>query len=113
MYLFQSRATPDLHMLDAHGRWMLELIGKVAPHSDASAASRGILLPADMPVAIARLEQAIAQSQSEELAQESIDDEAENADDALAAVGLHQRARPFLSMLRAALEADTPVVWGV
>jgi len=49
MYKFKSRAAGDLIMLEPNGRQILGIIGKY----DSPADSKGILLPEQMPEAIA------------------------------------------------------------
>ena len=52
LFKFKSQATSDLIMLEANGRRVLEIIGK-------DAGPKGIILPEQMPAAIAALEAAI------------------------------------------------------
>lgn len=109
LYKFKSKATGDVIMLEGNGRRVLEIIGK-------SADAKGILLPTQIPAAVAALHAAIAEEEAQRkaLARASgvPDDEA-----ALAAgkdpVSLRQRAQPFIAMLERALKADVEVVWGV
>jgi len=97
LYKFKSREAGDVIMLEANGRQVLEIIGK-------DAGAKGIILPEQMPAAIAALEAAIAQEKSanEEAGKLHPD-----------GVGLHQRALPFIQMLRANHKAGQEVVWGV
>lgn len=107
LYKFQSRATPDLIMLEPDGRRVLQIVGKY------DADQRGILQAAEMPAAIAAIEAAIAQEEAERLAAEA---EAAEKGEELAeveGVSLRQRATPFIEMLRRCQAANKEVVWGV
>jgi Domain of unknown function (DUF1840) len=118
LFKFKSKATGDLIMLEPNGRRVLQIIGK-----DPSVT--GIILPAQMPAALAALESAIA---SEETAiaeakaaaklnaKHAFSDETEiakttynNSD----AVPLRQRALPFMELLKSSHRAGVEVVWGV
>lgn len=107
LYKFKSRATADLIMLEPNGRRMLQIIGKAVDEK------QGILLPAEMPAALAALEAAILQeearlrrAQEEALARGEVHQPAED-------VALRQRAIPFIDMLRRCQKADKEIVWGV
>lgn len=107
LFKFKSKATGDLIMLEPNGRRVLQVIGK-------SPDPTGIILPAQMPVAIAALEAAVAKEEAEQKAAEQ---EAEAKGEKLPpkadAVSLRQRAVPFIDMLRRSQAADNEVVWGV
>ena len=107
LYKFKSKAAADLIMLQPHGRRLLDIIGK--DHSLA----KGILLPEQMPAAIAALEAAIAR---EEAAQKAASEEAVARGEEpprFEGVSLRQRATPFIEMLRRCEKAGKEVVWGV
>ena len=95
IYKFKSPATGDLIMLGPLGDQMLRALGR-------EPSPKGIIEPADMPAAIAALQAAIA-----------ADEQPAEQDDKPAPVGLRQRLWPMVEMLRRALAADAPVVWGV
>lgn len=97
LYRFKSKNMGDVIMLEPNGRQMLEIIGK-AP------GPRGIILPGQMPAALQALEAAIRLEES------SKDKDGEGLPEG---VGLHQRAKPFIDMLRWNIKADQEVVWGV
>lgn len=106
LYRFQSKATGDVVMLEANGRRMLEIIGK-------DPGATGIILPAQMPAAIAALEAAV---QREEAAHQAAQAEARAAgkpEPRVEGVSLRQRAHPLLDMLRRCAAADKEIVWGV
>lgn len=107
LYKFQSRATPDLLMLEPQGRRILKLIGKFSEDR------RGILRSVDMPAAITALEAAIEDEEQEkrEIA-EARADETEN-DKPDEPVSLRQRAAPFIEMMRRCMAAEKDIVWGV
>jgi len=97
LYRFKSKNMGDVIMLEPNGRLMLEIIGKPP-------GPRGIILPEQMPAAIQALEAAIKR---EELTK---DKDGEGLPEG---VGLHQRAKPFIDMLRWNIKAEQEVVWGV
>lgn len=110
LYKFKSKVTGDLIMLEPNGRQILQLIGK---GGDAESLRKGILLPADMPAAIAALERAIM---DDDAAQEKRQQEAKAAGEKSTraeTVSLRQRAVPFIEMLRRCHAADKEIVWGV
>ena len=97
LYRFKSKNMGDVIMLEPNGRQMLEIIGK-AP------GARGIILPEQMPGAIQALEAAIRLEESKD---------EKDGDGLPEGVGLHQRAKPFIDMLRWNIKAGQEVVWGV
>ena len=97
LYRFKSKNMGDVIMLEPNGRQVLEIIGK-------SPSAQGIILPEQMPAAIQALEAAI---RLEELHKEK------DGDGLPEGVGLHQRAKPFIDMLRWNIKASQEVVWGV
>ena len=102
LFKFKSKNAGDVIMLDANGRKLLELIGK-------DAGPTGILLAAQMPAAIKALQDAIALEESQGGSNDNHDEAAAKAD----ALGLRQRAMPFIDMLQRNYKAQTDVVWGV
>jgi len=110
LYKFKSKAAGDVIMLQPNGQHVLEIIGK---HSAAEPSLQGILLPEQMPQALAALSSAIAH---EEVARAAALEQAK-ADNAPAprfeVVSLHQRAVPFMDMIRECLKAKEAITWGV
>lgn len=106
LYKFKSKASGDVIMLQAGAERILQIIGKPAQ-------PQGIILPDQMPAALAALEAAIAQgvSGAGAAAQDSADDDKDTAP--TDRVTLRQRARPFIDMLRRCHAADREIVWGV
>ena len=97
LYRFKSKNMGDVVMLNANGRQILEIIGKPPT-------PQGIILPEQMPDAIKAIEAAIR------LEEAGDDKDGEGVPEG---VGLHQRAKPFLDMLRWNIKEQQQVVWGV
>lgn len=98
LYRFKSKNMGDVIMLEPNGRQVLEIIGK-------DPAPQGIILPEQMPAAIKALEAAIALEESgDKEPVEGVPPEG---------LGLHQRALPFIEMLRMNHKVGQEVVWGV
>ena len=111
LYKFKSKAAGDVIMLEPHGRRLLQIMGK-------EPGPRGIFLPAEMPDALAALEQAIAEDEARRLAEAQAAVTAGFIDRAEEAhkpeqVNLRQRAAPLMDMLRRSLQTDREIVWGV
>jgi hypothetical protein len=116
LFKFKSKATGDLIMLEPNGRRVLQIIGK-----DPSAT--GIILPAQMPAALAALESAIAseeaaiaEAKAALKAKNAFSDETEAAQathSSSDAVPLRQRALPFMELLKSSHKANVEIVWGV
>jgi len=106
LYKFKSQAAADVIMLRDNGLQMLKIIGK-----DDTA--QGIVTVAQIPAAIAALEAAIAAHEAAmatAAAGATPDDEELPEGDG---VMLHQRAAPFIALLRLSGAAGKDVVWGV
>ena len=93
LYKFKSKAAGDLIMLEPNGRRVLEIIGK-------DAGPKGIILPEDMPGAIAALEAAIAREEADRKPWPKKPRPRARRRRAAKRVSLRQRAVPFLDMLR-------------
>lgn len=109
MYKFKSRATGDLIMLEPNGRQILALIGKL----DSPTAGKGILLPTEMPAAIAALEAAVAEDEARRAklaAQATAQGEMPPKSEG---ISLRLRALPFIEMMRRCHRAGIEMVWGV
>lgn len=109
IYKFQSKATGDVLMAGPAAEAVLRAMG-IEP------AVQGIVEPAAMPAAIRAIEAAIGREEASRARVEA-PGAAKTADDVPASdddeVSLRQRAWPMVEMLKRALAADTPVVWGV
>ncbi len=86
IYKFKSKDAADVVMLGPNGDQLLRILGR-------EPSARGIIEPADMPAAIATIEQAVVAQPP--------------------AVALRQRVWPFLEMLRECHRDGQPIVWGV
>ncbi len=108
IYKFKSQSTSDVIMLGDHATQVLGLLGKTA-------SPKGIIEVADMPHAIARLEQAIAAEDGTDESEESAADDEDSDDKALpqANVSLRQRAWPLLDMMKRSMPEGHDIVWGV
>ena|SRR4051794_8989398 len=105
LYKFKSKAAGDLIMLEPNGRQVLQAIGK-------DAGPKGIIQPAEMGPAAAALERAVAEEEARARDADGHDKasgQAHRSD----AVGLRQRAAPFIDMLRRCEKAGEDIVWGV
>ncbi len=106
LYKFKSKAAGDLILLQASGERILKIIGK-------DAGPKGIILPEQMPGAIAALEQEIAQNQGAQNSEPEKDEGKVDDTPQAEHVSLRQRAAPFIDMLERCHKADTEIVWGV
>jgi hypothetical protein len=107
LYKFKSKAAGDLIMLEPNGRRVLEIIGK-------DAGPKGIILPEEMPAAVAALEAAIASEEADmKAAIEDAKAKGQVPPRLEGGVSLRQRAVPFLDMLRRCSQAGKEIVWGV
>jgi hypothetical protein len=108
LYKFKSKVCGDIIMLEPQGRQILTIWGR-----DASTLQQpGILLPADIPAAMAALQAAVAQDEAQrtQAAQAAQGGEASGL---APGVSLRQRAVPLMDMLQRSLKADKEIVWGV
>ena len=103
LYKFKSKTSGDLIMLEANGRRVLEAIGK-------DPGPKGIILPEQMPAAVAALQAAITLEESQDKELQNGESPNMTPRDGL---GLRQRALPFIDMLKRNHEAGHEVVWGV
>lgn len=108
LYKFKSKAASDLIMLEPNGRRVLQIIGK-------DPGAQGIILPGQMPAAIAALEAEIAREQArlKAAAEEAGGADEEDKPGAEVQVALRQRAQPFIEMLKRCEKAGAEIVWGV
>lgn len=109
MYKFKSRAAGDLIMLEANGRQILSIIGKL----DSPTEGKGILLPPQMLAAVAALEEAVAldEARRAQLAQEA--QEKGEVPAKAEGIPLRLRAVPLIEMIKRCHKADAEIVWGV
>jgi hypothetical protein len=111
MIKFKSQATGDLVMVQAHATAVLRLLGK-------SAQGQGILVPEDMPAALATLK-ALPDQDDRKAAQADAPNEPDDGQPTIEptfqdeAVSLRHRAWPLVQMIERALAEGKPIVWGV
>lgn len=110
LYKFKSKSCGDLIMLEPDGRRVLAIIGK---ESQAGSGDKGILLPEQMPAAIAALQAAVAAEEADQKAMQSAAPERNQPVPRLEAISLRQRALPFIELLRRCQQAGHEMVWGV
>lgn len=106
LYKFKSKAAGDVIMTGPIGDAVLRTMGK-------EAGAKGIVLPADMPGAIAALESAVL---VEEQARQQAEADARAEGKTLPpreGVSLRQRAWPLVEMMKRAHAAEEEIVWGV
>ena len=113
LYKFKSKNTGDLIMLQPNGRRLLEIIGKVAHDDLDNAGAQGILLPQQMPAAIADIEAAIVKDEADQKAAIADALARDEPPPRFEAISLRQRTLPFIAMLRRCEETGDEVVWGV
>lgn len=107
LYKFRSKASGDVLMLGPHGDEFLRVIGR-------EPSARGILEPAHMADALARIEAALAaEAQAGTPAADDEDDESVAEAREKARVQLRQRLWPMADMIRRAQAEDESIVWGV
>jgi hypothetical protein len=110
---FKSKAASDVMMYEDHAKRILDLL-----HKDVK---RGIVTAAEMPAAIQRVEEEIAESKmhpvSEEMQRDVVAHHGEDGDDnehePAEYVTFATRAYPLLEMMRAAQRGKNDVMWGV
>ena len=114
LFKFKSKACADLIMLEGDGRRILQaMIG--------SDPVKGIVPVSDLPQALARLEDAVAQdealrkSQADKAAARAAGQEQAGEDEevVLPSIRLAQRAAPMLKMIRRCMAEEADLVWGV
>lgn len=113
LYKFKSKNTGDVIMLQANGRRILQIIGKEVPEDITTTGEKGIILPEQMPGAIAALEAAIAREESEQKAALAEALARHEPAPHFETISLRQRAQPFIEMLQRCMEDGSDVVWGV
>lgn len=110
MIKFKSQATGDLVMLQAHAQAVLQVLGK-------SAEGQGILVPEDMPGALALLkalpDQAESDAPGDDTGQDGASQARANPSFQDEAVSLRKRVVPLIAMIERAHAAGQPIVWGV
>jgi len=106
LYIFKSPAAANLIMLQPNGERVLEIIGKYS-------GPKGVILPEQMPDAIAALERAMTQEEPLATSAAGAGKTSGDAQQQSDAVSLRQRAAPFVDMLKRCHAAGKEIVWGV
>ena len=108
LYKFQSKKSADVLMLEDLTSKIFAIIGRPLE-------PRGIFLLEQLPIAIAKLEAAIAEDiERKKHASENTDSESsEESGHSINQDRLGQRAYPFISLLKDALLKKEMVSWGV
>ena len=105
LYKFHCKKSADVFMLGDLTQKIFDIIGR--PLED-----KGVFLLEQIPTAIAKLEEAIAQDL--ELRKASVDDNEMSSEKASTKSDrLGQRAFPFIKLLKEALANNEMVIWGV
>lgn len=110
LYKFKSKVTGDVIMLQPNGEQLLEIIGK---RDTAEPALKGILLPGQMPQALAAIDTAMAQEEAARREAVAQAQQEKLLPPRFEAVSLRQRALPLVEMIQRCLKAQEPIVWGV
>ncbi len=109
LYKFKSKITGDIIMLQPNGRRVLEIIGK---DTQPGSGDRGIILPDQMPGAIAALQAAVVKEEADQKAAVAEALARNEAPPRFEPISLRQRTLPFIDMLRRCEQAGQPVVLG-
>jgi hypothetical protein len=104
IYTFKSKAAGDVIMLGPNGDQVMTLLGR-------QPAAKGIFEVKDLPQLIQTLEAAVA-AEGQPPTSATQGDDARDADQK-ARVALRARIWPLVEMMRRALAAREPIVWGV
>lgn len=107
LYKFQCKKSADVLMLE-------DLTSRIFEILDRPLEARGVFLIEQLPIAIEKLEAAVAEDEKQR--KEMLEDESDKKSDSSAKVKrdrLGQRAFPFIQLLKAALANQEMVIWGV
>ena len=107
LYKFQCKKSADVLMLE-------DLTSRIFEVIDRPLEAKGVFLVEQLPVAIQRLEAAIAED--EKLRKEMLEEKSDNQEGSPPKVKhdrLGQRAFPFIKLLKEALANNEMVIWGV
>lgn len=104
---FDSSVSGEMLMLADTARRLLEIIGK-------ERTARGVITTEQLPEALARLRQAVAEEKAGHSAAGKVDNGYPDIDDETAAeppIGLARRAHPFIEMLEWTRREEGFVLW--
>lgn len=105
MITFKSGACADVMMFREVAKQMVEIMGKTLEQ-------RGVITVEQLPDAISRLKQAVAEDRRLREAPPS-EHEGDDDDGGRSRVSVTQRALPLIELLECSLREDTAVTWGV
>jgi len=105
MIKFKSGVCADVMMFQEVAKQMVQIMGKTLEQ-------RGVITVEQMPDAIARLKQAVAEDHRLRQAPFA-DHEGDEDDDKRDHVSVTQRALPLIELLECSLREETAVTWGV
>lgn len=100
---FRSGACADVMMFGEVAKQMMEIVGK-------ELGPRGVITVDQMPEAIARLRQAVAEDRRLRQGRRNDDEDDEERRER---VSIGQRALPLIELLECSLREDKAVTWGV
>lgn len=106
IYKFQSKAAGDIIMLGPHGDQVMNWLGR-------EPAGKGIFEVQDLARLISTLEAAVTDTPTTPKADPGRQDDDADAEVRGQAVGQRARVWPLVEMMRRALAAREPIVWGV
>lgn len=106
IYKFKSKVAGDVIMLAPHGDQILRIVGK-------EPSAQGVFEVADMPAAIAAVEQAVAADEATGPQGDTDAASAGSTSTSADRIGLRQRAWPLLEMLKRCHAEGAVIVWGV
>jgi|OpeIllAssembly_1097287.scaffolds.fasta_scaffold09346_3 hypothetical protein len=104
---FKSGVCADVMMFGEVAKQMMEIMGK-------EFTPRGVITVEQLPQAVARLKQAVAEDR--QLRQGSApprEDDEEVEEERRERVSITQRALPLIELLECSLREEKPVLWGV
>jgi len=107
LYKFQCKKSADVLMLE-------DLTSRIFEILDRPLEARGVFLIEQLPIAIEKLEAAVAEDEKQR--KEMLEDESDKKSDSSTKVKrdrLGQRAFPFIQLLKPALANQEMVIWGV
>ena len=105
---FSSKAAADVLMLSEHAKPILRIAGIMV---EDPFPVRGVFSTELLPVAIARIEHAMAQETPPKQDADEEDEDAETPHPIAQHVGIKQRAFPLLELLVKSNKAGVPVTW--
>jgi hypothetical protein len=110
LYKFKSKTCGDVIMLSAHGRRVLEILGK---YDDSQDQQKGILLPEQMSAALDQLQQAISDEEAARAQAVSQAQVEKRPPPVFESLALRQRTLPLINMIKQSHRDEVPITWGV